>query len=195
MKAFKPLSQDGDSHRNSSLVANAAERRWALIVGGIIVSLLVMMIFTGLHWAAMPPSRVETVDVKTLHISGEFVESNLGSSVEKDGRIIVRLVAQQYSFTPQCLVVPADTPVTFRGTSSDAIHGFVVGRTNANTMLIPGFISTFTTTFPKEGELLMPCHEYCGTGHEAMWAHVQVIPKAEFFDKAKTTERLTCVSR
>lgn len=195
MKAFKPLSQEGDSHRSSSLVANAAERRWALIVGGIIVSLLVMMIFTGLHWAAMPPSRVEAVDVKTLHISGEFVESNLGSSVEKDGRIIVRLIAQQYSFTPQCLVVPADTPVTFRGTSSDAIHGFVVGRTNANTMLIPGFISTFTTTFPKESELLMPCHEYCGTGHEAMWAHVLVIPKAEFFDKAKTTERLTCVSR
>ena len=22
----------------------------------------------------------------------------------------------------------------------------------------------------------MPCHEYCGTGHEAMWARVQVMP-------------------
>ena len=38
-------------------------------------------------------------------------------------------------------------PVTFRATSTDAIHGFVVGTTNANTMLIPGFVATFTTTF------------------------------------------------
>ena len=69
-------------------------------------------------------------------------------------------------------------PVTFRGTSTDAIHGFVVGTTNANTMLIPAFVATFTTTFPRPGEQLMPCHEYCGTGHEAMWARVQVLPAA-----------------
>lgn len=179
----------------SEAVANAAERRWAIIVVAIIVSLLAMMIFTGLHWAAMPPSRVETVDVRTLHIKGEFVENNLGSMVDKDGKVVVRLIAQQYSFTPQCLVVPAGMPVTFRGTSTDAIHGFVVGRTNANTMLIPGFVSTFTTSFPKVGEQLMPCHEYCGTGHEAMWARVQVIPAEEFLAKARTTERVSCGPR
>ena len=70
-------------------------------------SLLAMMVFTGLHWAAMPPSRVETVDVKTLHLKGEFVENNLGTAIDKDGRVIVRLIAQQYSFAPQCIVVPA----------------------------------------------------------------------------------------
>ncbi len=179
----------------SEAVANAAERRWAIIVVLIIASLLAMMVFTGLHWAAMPPSRVETVDVRTLHIKGEFVENNLGSALGADGRVVVRLIAQQYSFTPQCLLVPAGMPVTFRGTSTDAIHGFVVGRTNANTMLIPGFVSTFTTTFPKTGEQLMPCHEYCGTGHEAMWARVQVVPPEEFFARAKTSERLSCVPR
>lgn len=182
-----------DLHNASERVAVAAERRWAYIVIAIIALLLGVMIFTGLHWAAMPPSRVETIDVKTLHLKGEFVESNLGTAVEKDGRVIVRLIGQQYSFAPQCIVVPAGVPVTFRGTSTDAIHGFVVGRTNANTMLIPGFVSTFTTTFPKVGEQLMPCHEYCGTGHEAMWAKFQVIPSEEFFAKAKVTERMSCV--
>ena len=34
-------------------------------------------------------------------------------------RSSVRLIAQQYSFEPQCIVVPADMPVTFRGTSTD----------------------------------------------------------------------------
>lgn len=176
-------------------VAEAAERRWAVVVGIITVLLVAMMVVTGLHWASMPPSRVETVDVKTLHLKGEFVENNLGTVMQPDGKVVVRLVAQQYSFSPQCIVVPAEMPVTFRGTATDAIHGFVVGRTNANTMLIPGFVATFTTTFPKPGEQLMPCHEYCGTGHEAMWARVQVLPPQEFITRARSGERLACVPR
>ena len=176
-------------------IAEAAEKRWAIIVVLIIAALILMMIITGIHWASMPPSRVETIDPKTVHLAGEFVESNLGTAVDKDGKVTVRLVAQQYSFTPQCLLVPADTPITFRATSTDVIHGFIIGTTNANTMLVPGFVATFTTTFHKTGEQLMPCHEYCGTGHEAMWARVQVIPPAEFLAKAREGERLSCVPR
>jgi cytochrome c oxidase subunit 2 len=183
----------GGSH--PEIVAVAAERRWAIIVGVIIAFLVAIMVITGLHWAAMPPSRVETIDVKTLHIKGEFIESNLGTTIGADGKAVVRLVAQQYSFVPQCIVVPAEIPVTFRATSTDAIHGFVIGTTNANTMLIPGFVATFTTTFHRTGEQLMPCHEYCGTGHEAMWARVQVLPPEEFLAKARGGERLSCVPR
>ncbi|HEY5810331.1 MAG TPA: hypothetical protein VIT67_20325, partial [Povalibacter sp.] len=158
-----------------------------------IALLIAMMIVTGLHWAAMPPSRVETVDVRTLHIKGEFVESNLGTTLEPDGKVLVRLIAQQYSFAPQCIVVPVNMPVTFRGTATDAIHGFVVGSSNANTMLIPGFVATFTTTFPEAGEHLMPCHEYCGTGHEAMWARVKVISQQDFLARVRNERRLSCV--
>lgn len=182
-------------HAASEAVAVAAERRWAAIVTAIIALLVLMMVVTGLHWAAMPPSRVETVDVKTLHLRGEFVETNLGTTMSPQGQVTVRLIAQQYSFVPQCIVVPADMPVTFRGTATDAIHGFVVGKTNANTMLIPGFVATFTTSFHRTGEQLMPCHEYCGTGHEAMWGRVQVLPKDEFMAKARNGERLSCDSR
>jgi cytochrome c oxidase subunit II len=184
----------GTAH-DSEQVSLAAERRWAWIVMAIMALLVLMMIVTGLHWAAMPPSRVETVDVKTVHTRGEFIESNLGTTVGADGKVLVRLIAQQYSFVPQCIVVPADTPVTFRGTATDAIHGFIIGQTNANTMLVPGFVSTFTTSFHRTGEELMPCHEYCGTGHEAMWAHVQVVPPGEFLSRASSGERLSCVPR
>ena len=194
MNAVTPSAAPAGSDHSEAITV-AAERRWAIIVGIIIASLVAMMVITGLHWAAMPPSRVETVDVKTLHVSGEFVESNLGTTMGTDGKVTVRLVAQQYSFVPQCLVVPAEMPLIFRGTSTDTIHGFVVGTTNANTMLIPGFVSTFTTTFHKTGEQLMPCHEYCGTGHEAMWARVQVLPPDEFLSKERGGERLSCVPR
>jgi len=176
-------------------IAAAAERRWALVVGAIIFVIVAMMVFTGLHWASMPPSRVETVDPRTLHISGEFVEGNLGTSVGTDGKVVVRLIAQQYSFEPQCLVVPVDTPVTFRATSTDVIHGFVIGKTNANVMLIPGYVATFTTTFPKAGEQLMPCHEFCGSGHAAMWARVQALPRDEFLSRSRAGERMSCVPR
>jgi cytochrome c oxidase subunit 2 len=189
-----PVAPTPDGHA-AEAIAVAAERRWAFVVGGIIVLLVATMIVTGLQWASMPPSRVETIDVRTLHVSGEFVEGNLGTTLDKDGKVVVRLIAQQYSFEPQCIVVPAEMPVTFRGTATDAIHGFIVGTTNANTMLIPGFVATFTTTFRTPGLQLMPCHEYCGTGHEAMWAKVQVLPPAEFLQKAKSSERLSCVSR
>ena len=176
-------------------VAVAAEKRWVIVVGLIIVVLIAMMVFTGVHWAAMPPSRVETIDPRTLHLAGEFVEGNLGTAVGADGKVTVRLIAQQYSFVPQCIVVPAQMPVTFRGTSTDAIHGFVIGTTNANVMLVPGFVATFTTSFKNTGEQLMPCHEYCGTGHGAMWARVQVIDPGEFLAKTRNGERLSCVPR
>lgn len=193
MSAATPPSSHG--RPESGEIAFAAERRWVFVVAAIIGLLVLTMIVTGLHWASMPPSRVETIDVKTIHTKGEFVENNLGTALSSDGKVVVRLIAQQYSFMPQCILVPADMPVTFRGTATDTIHGFVVGTTNANAMLIPGFVATFTTTFRKTGEQLMPCHEYCGTGHEAMWGRVQVIPQQEFLAKARSGERLACVPR
>ncbi|XRD90836.1 cytochrome C oxidase subunit II [Dyella nitratireducens] len=158
-----------------------------------IMALLVgVMIFTGLHWAMMPPSRVETINPSTLHVSGEFVESNLGSAVEADGSITVRIIGQQYSFTPQCIVVPAKTPITFRVTSADVIHGMLITGTNINSMVEPGYISTFKTEFEQTGDHLMPCHEYCGVGHEAMWANVRVVDKDAFSKMAAKAGRLTC---
>ena len=53
----------------------------------------------------------------------------------------VRAIGQQYSFTPACIVVPADTPITLRATSADVVHGFLIQGTNVNTMLVPGYVS------------------------------------------------------
>ena len=177
----------------SAKVAESIERRWAFLAVLLVASTIAVVIFTGLRWSAMPPSRVEVIDPATLNVSGEFVESNLGSAVAPDGSVTVRIVAQQYSFTPQCLLVPADTSVTFRVTSADVVHGFLVTDTNINSMVEPGYVSTFRTTFPAAADHLMPCHEYCGTGHQGMWAHVKVIDKATFMEMATHSRRLSCV--
>lgn len=164
----------------SELVAARYERRWALAMSAFILVLLGMIVFTGVHFASMPPSRVETIDATTLDLRGEFVEGNLGTFVAADGKVLVHLLAEQYAFRPSCLVLPAGVPVTFRATSADVVHGLDVMGTNVNTMLVPGYISTFVATFHEPGEHAMPCHEFCGMGHEAMWARVVVLPKAQF---------------
>lgn len=174
-------------------VAAKVERRWAGVATVLMLILVAMTVFTGVHFAMMPPSRVETADPRTLHLAGEFMDANLGTAVERDGTVMVRAIGQQYSFTPQCIVVPADTKLTFRMTSSDVVHGLLIEDTNINTMLVPGYVSTFRTSFPKPGEHEMPCHEYCGTGHEGMWGKVRVLDKAAFDKLAAERRRLTCV--
>jgi len=174
-------------------VAERAELGWAILVMAIVAVLVGMMVYMSLHWAAMPPSRVETIDPTTLHLAGEFVEDNLGTAVEPNGSVTVRIVGSQYSFTPQCVLVPADTPVTIRATSADVVHGFNIAKTNVNVMLVPGYIATFKTRFKEPAELAMPCHEFCGLGHAAMWANVKVIDKAQFHKQAANARRLSCV--
>lgn len=176
-------------------VAHASEMRWAWLVGAIIAFLVGMIVYMSVHWAAMPPVRTETIDPGTLHLSGEFVEANLGSALEDDGSVTVRVLANQYSFTPSCVLVPANTPIRIRGTAADVVHGFSVGQSNVNLMLIPGYISNFHTKFEKTGEHVMPCHEYCGVGHAAMWARVRIVDKGEFMRQAAAGRRVSCAQQ
>jgi cytochrome c oxidase subunit II len=186
MSVVPPAADPGD-------VAARVERRWATMATVIVLLLASAAAVIGLAHATMPQGRVETVDAARLHLSGEFVESNLGSAVEPDGSVTVRLIGQQYSFVPDCLTVPADTPITFRATSPDAVHGLLIVGTNINTMVVPGYVSNVHARFSKPGEHLMPCHEFCGVGHEGMWARVKVIDKAEFAKLAADKRRVSCV--
>jgi cytochrome c oxidase subunit 2 len=180
-------------HDEGAEVAARIERRWTIMSAGLVGLLIGMAIFAGIHKATMPQAWVETANPQTLHISGEFIESNLGSAVETDGSVTVRAVGQQFSFTPQCILVPAGTPVTFRATSSDVVHGFLIDHTNINAMLVPGYVSVLPAKFDTPGEHPMPCQEFCGMGHEGMWARVKVIDKTAFFKMAADKRRLTCV--
>jgi len=114
------------------------EGRWIAIVLGMLGVMMAVIVVTGVTNALHPPSNVETIDPTTLHLGGEFAESNLGTAVEPDGSVTVRLIAQQYNFVPECVRVPADTRVKFRLTSADVIHGFLLVGTNVNTMVVPG---------------------------------------------------------
>ena len=156
------------------------ERRWFYVMAAMLGIMMAVVVLTGVTEMLHPTSHVETVDAKKLHLAGEFAENNLGVESNPDGSVTVRIVAQQYMFVPQCVKVPIDTPVHFRLTSADVTHGFFVGETNTNAMVVPGFVSEVSATFHQAGALKMPCDEYCGFGHHGMAARVEVVPKAEY---------------
>jgi cytochrome c oxidase subunit 2 len=186
------MTTESDAHLGEAVAARI-ERRWAtlsIVVVGVLVG---MAIFIGIEHATMPQGYVQTADPKTLHLAGEFIESNLGSAVEPDGSVTVRAIGQQYSFTPQCVVVPADTPITFRATSADVVHGLLIEGTNINTMLVPGYVSVLQTSFKAPAEHVMPCQEFCGLGHQGMWGKVKVVDKTAFLNMVAARRRLTCV--
>ncbi len=130
----------------------------------------------------------EGPDPLTLHLEGEFVESNLGAAEDRTddpadgpaGSLTVRMIAQQFVFVPQCVVVPAGVPIRFRITSADVVHKLSFLGTNYGLKAVPGVVTEATFTFPKPGQFKIPCHEFCGAGHYAMRGHLEVVPREQF---------------
>jgi cytochrome c oxidase subunit II len=169
------------------------ELLWAFGVGVLVAATIGMIVFTALTRNINPPSNVERIDPKTLHLSGEFAEQNLGTLVSADGAVTARIVATQFMFVPHCVALPQGRLVTLRFASPDVVHGVLITGTNVNTMVVPGYVAQVHTEFNHAGDLLMPCHEYCGLGHSEMWANIQVLSAAEF--KPDRNGRVTCGER
>ena len=169
------------------------ELLWAFGVGVLVAATLSVIVFTALSRDINPPSNVERSDPKTLHLSGEFAEHNLGTTVGPDGRVTVRIIATQFMFVPRCIAVPRGREVTLRFASPDVVHGLLITGTNVNTMVVPGFVAQVYSAFTRAEDLLMPCHEYCGLGHSDMWATVQVVPESAF--KPGQDGRVSCAQR
>jgi cytochrome c oxidase subunit 2 len=168
------------------------ERLWVGSMSALMALLIGVIVYTSAHWGFHPPSQVETIDSTSLHTGSEFSESNLGTVIAPDGAALVRVVAQQYAFVPSCIVVPAGKPITIRLVSADAVHGFLVQGTNVNAMVVPGYVTTVRTTFKEPGERLMPCHEFCGIGHQAMWARVRIVAPSALPSDADTGKAVSC---
>ncbi|HEY8469329.1 MAG TPA: cytochrome c oxidase subunit II [Longimicrobiales bacterium] len=142
------------------------EKIWIGIAIGLIALFVGAVGYGAVAFAAHPPSHVETIDPKTARTDPRFTQP--GVTVRPDGSVQVVLFAQMFSFLPNEIRVPAGKPVTFRMTSPDVVHGFQIVGTNGNTMVIPGYVSQFTTVFREPGEYLIVCNEYCGLGHHYM---------------------------
>lgn len=156
--------------------------------------------------SAILATRIQEVDVPiwhgfadrnrvnplTLHLQGEFVESNLGTAREPDGSFTLRMNAEQYMFVPHCVLVPAGVPVHLRITSADVVHSLTFVGTDYGVKVAPGVVSQATLQFSQQAEY--PAPEFCGAGHFAMRSRLRAIP-TEQFPVLSPDERGDCASR
>ena len=147
------------------------EKIWMWASAVLIVAFLTTVAVGVAGSALQPPSHVETIDPRTVWNDARFAKR--GVTVDERGATVV-LIAMMFAFQPAEIRVPAGRPVTFRITSSDVTHGFQIVATNGNTMVVPGYVSQFTTVFRTPGEYLIVCNEYCGLSHHLMSAKLIV---------------------
>src|ERR671910_3060906 len=84
---------------------------WTAVVTVIITVIMLAIIYAGVIHHINPPSNIEPIDPKTLHLSGEFTEGNLGTTVDAGGQVTSRTVPTPVAFQPQCIVPPANQTV------------------------------------------------------------------------------------
>lgn len=151
------------------------ERIWMWAAAVIIAVFIGAIGVSTFGYAVRPPSHVETIDPTKVMEDARF--SSPGVAVQPDGSVRVTIALFTFGFLPNEFHVPVGRPVTFRLTSMDVIHGFEIAGTNANTMVVPGYVSQLTYTFTRPGEYLTVCNEYCGVAHHTMQAKVIVDPE------------------
>jgi|SRR5687767_7599816 cytochrome c oxidase subunit 2 len=149
------------------------ERLWMWAAAVIIAIFVAVIGLSTVAYGLHPPSHIETIDPAKIFTDPRF--SKIGQPVEMpDGTLEVQMAALMFAFAPAEVRVPAGRRIRFRMTSADVTHGFMIAGTTANTMLVPGYISQFTTVFSRPGDYLIVCHEFCGNGHHAMSGRIIV---------------------
>ena len=149
------------------------ERIWMWGVGAVLALFFTSTAVAAFGHQIHPPSHIETIAPGKVLADPRFRRQ--GVSVDASGRVHARVVGLMFTWMPAEMTIPADTPITFHMTSIDVIHGYQIVRTNGQAMVVPGYVSQFTTQFPA-GEYLVACNEYCGVGHHTMAAKLHVIP-------------------
>jgi cytochrome c oxidase subunit II len=132
---------------------------------------------SGLEYLLSGPNRINP---QTLHLRGEFVESSLGPAEESGGGVTVRMIAEQYLFVPQCVVVPTGVPLRVRITSADVVHELTVNDTGDEIKAVPGYVVESHLEFKRAGEYPMHCLEFCGPGHYTMRSRLIAVPLEQF---------------
>lgn len=164
------------------------EKIWMIATGTMLTLFFSVIAYEAVAMGRMPPSHIETIDPRAVLTDARF--NPQGVRVDAEGKVHVHAVGLTFAWLPAEMTIPAGTPVTFHITSVDVTHGYQIVRTNAQSMVIPGYVSQFTSTFDA-GEYLVVCNEYCGVGHHTMFAKLHVVPADQWQSPAPTAPATT----
>lgn len=139
-----------------------------LMIVGAVVALIISIVG---HHASLPVPAGR-VDPEKLSSTAPFDEPGLYET--GPGTYDLVMVAQAWSWTPSEVTVPKGATVRVVATSRDVVHGMRITDTNVNVMMIPGQISEVEFEVKVSSEMHLICHEYCGIGHQGMFARILV---------------------
>jgi len=147
--------------------------RWWLTFGiAMLVVFLGVIAFAAFADSVNPPSDMQQIDPTKVAQTPPFDRPGLRKL--PDGSYEAYYIARVFSFAPSIMTIPVGSKVTFYVTSSDVVHGFFIPNTDINMMAVPGWVNMESHIFVHAGEYLLICHEYCGIGHQDMFAKIEV---------------------
>ena len=85
-----------------------------------------------------------------------------------DQIVEIEVVAKQFSFNPNPILVNEGENVRLILTTEDVEHGFAVKEYGINEKIMPGETTTVEFTADKTGEFEVRCSVSCGSGHSGM---------------------------
>jgi cytochrome c oxidase subunit II len=151
------------------------EKIWLIFGIGALVVFLSVVGVSAFYLGNKPPSCLTTIDPKKVDTEAPFDKPGLNKVEGKEWDYELVYVASAFFYNPGEVEVPLGAKVKVIATTKDVVHGFQVAGTNINMMLEPGYVNEIITTFDKEGEYLVVCNEYCGTGHHLMSSKIKVV--------------------
>jgi len=154
------------------------ERNWMKLTIALLVGFFAAVTVAGFAAGFQLPGAEARVDPRTVAIEGPW--ANPGVTDLGNGNFEAYVLAQVWSFSPREITLPVGAEIDIYITSSDLQHGLKITDTNVNIMVVPGQVSKVSYTFDEVGEFPYICHEYCGSGHAAMFGTVTVVSEADY---------------
>lgn len=147
---------------------------WIAIIIAILASFAIVMVYISEAKGYDTPSSAVTCNVRSLR-EGEVLQP--GVKEVAPGVYEVTLIARQWQWMPNKIVLENPNKIIFKISSEDVIHGFEIAGTPVNFMIFPGYIAEIEWIPPKtlEGTFTFLCNEYCGLGHDSMYGELVIV--------------------
>ncbi len=183
-------------HLEEKLHVEKWEGIWIRITAVMVVVFILAIVISATAFGISVPGVSGRINPATLNDPGNpFAEPGLRELAP--GKYEAYMVAQTWNFLPDKIEVPVGSQVTFHMTARDVTHGFKLLGTNVNMMVLPGQISTLSTTFDTPGVYDYICHEYCGyvagapIGHHTMFGQLTVVATDTMTATGTVTDTVT----
>jgi cytochrome c oxidase subunit 2 len=163
------------------------ERVWIVIVTVVLGAFFASLVAGAVIYGVRPATTDGFINPMRLNET-EFANPGVRHMGENRYEAIVLSRAWQFTTGEMegalpVIRVPAGSDVTFKLTSADVIHGFMIEESNVNIEVIPGQVALARETFNEPGEFYFLCHQYCGRNHHGMYG--KLIVEEEVVETAK----------